>query len=81
MSARRLFSDLCAVRFNTLFYILQRQRPELSLRICHRLDRLTSGLVILAKTSHRANVIQTQISELLAPLAAPGVLAAHLLFS
>lgn len=50
-------------RFNTLFYILQRQRPDLSLRVCHRLDRLTSGLTILAKTAERAVVIQTQIGE------------------
>lgn len=50
-------------RFNTLFYILQRQRPDLSLRVCHRLDRLTSGLTILAKTAERAGVIQAQIGE------------------
>lgn len=48
-------------RFNTLFYILQKQRPDLTLRVCHRLDRLTSGLTILAKTAERAGVIQTQI--------------------
>lgn len=50
-------------RFNTLFYILQRQRPDLSLRVCHRLDRLTSGLTILAKTAERAGVIQKQIGK------------------
>ncbi|CAN0256034.1 unnamed protein product, partial [Hapterophycus canaliculatus] len=50
-------------RFNTLFYILQRQRPDLSLRVCHRLDRLTSGLTILAKTAERAGVIQKQIGS------------------
>lgn len=57
-------SGLGRGRFNSLFYILQRQRPDLSLRVCHRLDRLTSGLVILAKTSEKAGVIQTHISEL-----------------
>eukprot|EP00903_Cladosiphon_okamuranus_P019106 g17580.t1 len=50
-------------RFNTLFYILRRQRPDLSLRVCHRLDRLTSGLTILAKTPERAGVIQKQIGS------------------
>eukprot|EP00752_Nemacystus_decipiens_P001362 g1351.t1 len=50
-------------RYNTLFYILQRQRPDLSLRVCHRLDRLTSGLTILAKTAERAGVIQAQIGS------------------
>ncbi|CAM9594236.1 unnamed protein product, partial [Choristocarpus tenellus] len=48
-------------RFNSLFYILQRQRPELKLRVCHRLDRLTSGVTILAKTQERASEIQSQI--------------------
>ncbi|CAN0565089.1 unnamed protein product, partial [Ectocarpus sp. 12 AP-2014] len=50
-------------RFNTLFYIMHRQRPDLTLRVCHRLDRLTSGLTIFAKTAERAGVIQKQIGS------------------
>ncbi|CAM9950708.1 unnamed protein product [Discosporangium mesarthrocarpum] len=50
-------------RFNSLFYILQQQRPGVTLRVCHRLDRLTSGLTIFAKTAERANEIQSQIGS------------------
>lgn len=42
---------------------MHRQRPDLTLRVCHRLDRLTSGLTIFAKTAERAGVIQKQIGE------------------
>ncbi|CAN0254048.1 unnamed protein product [Ectocarpus fasciculatus] len=42
---------------------MNRQRPDLTLRVCHRLDRLTSGLTIFAKTAERAGVIQTQIGS------------------
>ena len=52
-----------AYRHNSLVYILARQRPELCLRVCHRLDRLTSGLVIIAKTPDAAKKMCQTIAD------------------
>ena len=65
-------------RFNTLYYMClkgqkwvscdhqyhhQEQQAQQRLYICHRLDKLTSGLVLLAKTGAKAKQIQQQIER------------------
>ena len=47
---------------NTLSYILQEQGYE-NLNVVHRLDSVTSGLVLLAKNKAAANQIQVAFSE------------------
>lgn len=42
-------SPAVGYRFNSLVYILAAESGHLNLRPCHRLDRLTSGIMILAK--------------------------------
>ena len=47
-----------AYRLNTLLFILQNERPDLGkLHTIHRLDRLTSGLILLSKSSQAAKRI------------------------
>lgn len=47
-----------AYRQNSLHSIVQAMRPELpQLHIVHRLDRLTSGIVLLAKTPAKAKAL------------------------
>jgi tRNA pseudouridine32 synthase len=42
-------------RHNSLHSVLRHMRPDIEqLNIVHRLDRLTSGIVILAKTAAKA---------------------------
>jgi 23S rRNA-/tRNA-specific pseudouridylate synthase len=38
-------------RFNTLLFVLAKERGQLDLRPVHRLDKNTSGVCILAKVS------------------------------
>jgi len=47
-------------RHNSLTYILAKQRNDI-LHQVHRLDRLTSGLVVMAKTADRAASLSKQI--------------------
>lgn len=46
-----------AFRYNSVLYILAKEQNKTPLFIIHRLDRLTSGLVMLAKTSTVAHEI------------------------
>ena len=47
-----------AYRFNSLEYILKSMRPEMPVtRFVHRLDRLTSGLIIMVKRAELASSI------------------------
>ena len=49
---------------NTLIHILRKEHPELwPLNVVHRIDRLTSGLVLLARSSHSARKISMEIQE------------------
>ena len=49
---------------NTLIHILRKERPELwPLNVVHRIDRLTSGLVLLARTSQAARKISMEIEK------------------
>ncbi|KAG5190807.1 hypothetical protein JKP88DRAFT_352509 [Tribonema minus] len=51
-----------AYRYNTLVCVLAHQRPALpQLHICHRLDRLTSGIVILAKSAQKAAAVCARV--------------------
>jgi tRNA pseudouridine synthase 9 len=50
-----------AYRYNSMIYILTRQFPDTTFSIVHRLDRLTSGLVMLAKTKDMARRLQGDI--------------------
>ncbi|KAL3668057.1 hypothetical protein V7S43_006924 [Phytophthora oleae] len=53
-----------AYRHNSLHTILQAARPDLpQLNIVHRLDRLTSGVVILAKNAAKAKALSSIIAE------------------
>ncbi|ETW10500.1 hypothetical protein, variant [Aphanomyces invadans] len=53
-----------AYRFNSLHYILMHMRPDIpKLHIVHRLDRLTSGVVILAKNPSTARTLSTCIAD------------------
>ncbi|OQR82383.1 RNA pseudouridylate synthase [Achlya hypogyna] len=53
-----------AYRFNSLHYIVLAARPDLKhLHIVHRLDRLTSGVVILAKTPAKARELSQCIAD------------------
>ncbi|KAF0696124.1 Aste57867_13100 [Aphanomyces stellatus] len=53
-----------AYRFNSLHHILLHMRPDIPhLHIVHRLDRLTSGVVILAKNSTKARDLSTTIAD------------------
>jgi len=53
-----------AYRFNTLLYVLAVERPDLGhLFTIHRLDRLTSGLVILSKSSDGAKLVSDAIQN------------------
>ncbi|KAG9403128.1 hypothetical protein AC1031_006674 [Aphanomyces cochlioides] len=53
-----------AYRFNSLHYILLHMRPDIPhLHIVHRLDRLTSGVVILAKNSNTARKLSACIAD------------------
>lgn len=48
-------------RYNTVQSILERENGKVGLLPCHRLDRLTSGVLIFAKTQGAAKRVQTQI--------------------
>ncbi|GLD93221.1 hypothetical protein PINS_up001813 [Pythium insidiosum] len=53
-----------AYRHNSLHTIVSRMRPDLpTLNIVHRLDRLTSGIVILAKSGAKAKALAQCISD------------------
>lgn len=53
-----------AYRHNSLHTILQATRPDLpQLNIVHRLDRLTSGVVLLAKNAAKAKVLSSIIAD------------------
>lgn len=53
-----------AYRHNSLHTILQAARPDLpQLNIVHRLDRLTSGVVLLAKNAAKARALSTIIAD------------------
>ncbi|TYZ65349.1 hypothetical protein PybrP1_012673 [[Pythium] brassicae (nom. inval.)] len=53
-----------AYRYNSLHLILQHMRPDLPpLHIVHRLDRLTSGIVLLAKNAAKAKELSLCIAE------------------
>lgn len=47
--------------FNTVTELLHERIHIKDLRPCHRLDRPTSGILVLAKTSQRAQILQEQI--------------------
>jgi len=49
--------------FNSLTYLLQHQYGLEGLRITHRLDRLTSGLIIFAKTLSKTQELFSNISQ------------------
>jgi RluA family pseudouridine synthase len=49
-------------RHNSVQYMLARQEGEVPY-ICHRLDRLTSGLLILARSQEKANEFAQELSE------------------
>ena len=50
-------------RHNTVVGILGREHQKTDLHPCHRLDRLTSGILILAKTKKATNMIEKQIRD------------------
>ncbi|CAK8680205.1 unnamed protein product [Clavelina lepadiformis] len=50
-------------RNNSLVYILQKEFGFLHLHGCHRIDRLSSGIVIFAKTKYFANEVIQHIKE------------------
>lgn len=50
-------------RHNTVVFILAAEKGYTKLHLVHRLDRLTSGLLLLAKTSECANRIAQQIKS------------------
>ena len=52
-----------AYRHNSLQYILKHMRPELTIFLVHRLDRLTSGLTIFTKTKEKAKCISEEIKN------------------
>ncbi|ETI49603.1 hypothetical protein F441_06605 [Phytophthora nicotianae CJ01A1] len=53
-----------AYRHNSLHTILQATRPDLpQLNIVHRLDRLTSGVVLLAKNAAKAKALSSIIAD------------------
>jgi tRNA pseudouridine32 synthase len=53
-----------AYRYNSLVCILAHQLPQLAeLHVCHRLDRLTSGLVIFAKSRTAAGAVCSTIRD------------------
>ncbi|ETV83062.1 hypothetical protein, variant [Aphanomyces astaci] len=53
-----------AYRFNSLHFILLHMRPDIpKLHVVHRLDRLTSGVVILAKTPSKARALSASIAD------------------
>jgi tRNA pseudouridine32 synthase len=53
-----------AYRYNSLVCILAHQLPQLAeLHVCHRLDRLTSGLVIFAKSRTAAGAMCSTIRD------------------
>eukprot|EP00054_Salpingoeca_dolichothecata_P028098 m.210725 g.210725 ORF g.210725 m.210725 type:complete len:449 (-) comp26130_c0_seq14:61-1407(-) len=50
-------------RHNTILHMLSQQRPNQPLFTCHRLDRLTSGLLLVAKNKGTARKLEEQISN------------------
>ncbi|ESO03497.1 hypothetical protein HELRODRAFT_173801 [Helobdella robusta] len=50
-------------RHNSLLYILAKEYGFRNLRVLYRIDRLTSGLVILAKTEQKTREIMEQIKN------------------
>eukprot|EP01029_Cantina_marsupialis_P004948 TRINITY_DN15260_c0_g1_i1.p1 TRINITY_DN15260_c0_g1~~TRINITY_DN15260_c0_g1_i1.p1 ORF type:complete len:586 (-),score=158.62 TRINITY_DN15260_c0_g1_i1:274-2031(-) len=50
-----------AYRFNSLEFILAKEHPRLSLNVVHRLDRLTSGLVLMAKSKEATRELTEKI--------------------
>ncbi|EQC28080.1 hypothetical protein SDRG_14173 [Saprolegnia diclina VS20] len=53
-----------AYRHNSLHFIVLASRPDLTaLHIVHRLDRLTSGVVVLAKTTAKARELSKCIAD------------------
>lgn len=52
---------LAPFRYNTLTSILTHSRPDLRLHLVYRLDRLVSGLTILAKSPEAANRVSVEV--------------------
>ncbi|KAI1293868.1 RNA pseudouridylate synthase domain-containing protein 2 [Halotydeus destructor] len=50
-------------RYNSIVAILNREYGYKKLHIIHRLDRLTSGVLLLAKTTDKARSMTTQIQD------------------
>ncbi|RWS22177.1 RNA pseudouridylate synthase domain-containing protein 2-like protein, partial [Leptotrombidium deliense] len=50
-------------RLNSVLYILSKENGYKNLHVCHRLDRLTSGVFIMAKSIQKANEIMGQMRD------------------